>query len=105
MQAYAAITFFVIALGLYAWTPHRRQPGDVVGVGLMAAGSAIFLTEFWRDPEGRGSMLHGAIDMPQAVAVALVLVGALFLRERTRPSGDGEKAAHERALAIEVTHE
>ena len=50
-------------------------------------------------------MLHGAIDVPQAVAVALVLVGALFLRERTRPSGDGEKAAHERALAIEVTHE
>ena len=33
VQAYAAIAFFVIALGLYAWTPHRRQPGDVVGAG------------------------------------------------------------------------
>jgi hypothetical protein len=41
----------------------------------------------WRDPEGRGLVLRGApnlpqIDGPQIAAVAMVLAGALLLRER-----------------------
>lgn len=105
VQAYAAVGFLVIAIVLYAWTSRRRQSGDVVGIGLMAAGATIFLTEFWRAPEGRGSMLHDAINVPQVFAVALVLAGALILRQRGKPGGDGERGAGERALDIEVTHE
>ena len=48
----------------------------------MGAGVAIFLTELWRDPEGRGCAVHGALDGPQIAAVAMVLAGALVLRER-----------------------
>jgi phosphatidylglycerol:prolipoprotein diacylglycerol transferase len=48
----------------------------------MGTGVAIFITELWRDPEGRGSVLQGAIDGPQIAAVVLVLAGALVLRER-----------------------
>jgi hypothetical protein len=49
---------------------------------------AIFITEFWRDPEGRGAMLGGALNGPQAAAVALVLVGGLVLLERNGPVED-----------------
>ena len=48
----------------------------------MGTGVAIYMTELWRDPEGRGSILQGAIDGPQIAAVMLVLAGALVLRER-----------------------
>ena len=51
--------------------PHRRRGRPVPdGPGL-----AIYLTEMWRDPEGRGSLLHGALDGPQIAAVLLVLAG------------------------------
>lgn len=105
VQAYAAMALFATAVGLYVWTPRLRQPGDVAGIGLMAVGAAIFFTELCRDPEGRGSMLQGAIDVPQAVAVGLVLVGALILRERKSPSVDGQKGADERVPDAEVAHE
>jgi len=55
------------------------------------------MTELWRDPEGRGTILHGAIDGPQIAAVAMVLAGAFVLRERkatsqtiAQPSQDSE---------------
>jgi len=35
-----------------------------------------------RDPEGRGSILRGALDGPQAVAVLLVVAGGFVLLER-----------------------
>jgi hypothetical protein len=40
------------------------------------------ITEFWRDPEGRGVVLGGALDGPQVAAIVMVLAGALVLRER-----------------------
>ena len=48
----------------------------------MGLGAVIYMTEIWRDPEGRGLILHGALDGPQIVAVLFVLAGALILRER-----------------------
>jgi phosphatidylglycerol:prolipoprotein diacylglycerol transferase len=42
----------------------------------------IFFTEMFRDREGRGAVLHGALDYPQIAAVVTVLAGALLLRER-----------------------
>lgn len=82
VQAYAALAFLALAIFLFVWLPARRQPGDVAGLWLMGAGVAIYITEIWRDPEGRGVIFNGALDGPQIGAIALVLLGALVLLER-----------------------
>lgn len=81
VQAYAALAFLALALALFVWLPTGRRTGDVAGLGLTGAGVAIYITEFWRDPEGRGSSFQGALDGPQIAAVLLVIAGALVLRE------------------------
>ncbi len=85
VQAYAALAYATLALLLLVFLPIRRQPGDVAGVALLGFGVSVYVTEFWRDPEGRGQLFHGALDGPQAVAVLLVLLGAWLLRERRPP--------------------
>lgn len=82
VQAYAAMAFLALAALLYVWLPLQRRPGDGAGLWLLGAGVAIYMTELWRDPAGRGAMFHGALDGPQIAAVLLVLAGALVLRER-----------------------
>ena len=86
VQAYAALAFLALGVLLFVWLPLQRRQGDVAGLWLMGTGVAIYITELWRDPEGRGSVLQGAIDGPQIAAVVLVLAGALVLRERKRVS-------------------
>lgn len=105
VQVYAASAFFAIAAGLFFWMQHRRQNGDVAGIGLMAAGATIYFTEFWRDPEGRGSIFDGAIDMPQIAAVVLVLAGAFVLRECKATRPPTENAAQQPATEVELQHE
>ena len=83
VQLYAALAFLTLALLLFVWLPLERRKGDVAGIGLMSAGFAIYITELWRDPEGRGSLLHDALDGPQIAAILLVIAGALVLRERS----------------------
>ena len=85
VQVYAALAYLTIGIALLILLPMRRQAGDVAGLGMMAAGAALFMTELVRDPEGRGTMLGGALDGPQMAAVAIVLLGALALRERKAP--------------------
>jgi len=82
VQAYAALAFLTLSMFLLVWLPGRRQPGDVAGLGLQGGGVAIFVSEFWRDPEGRGAVFGGALDWPQVAAVLLVLAGGLALLER-----------------------
>jgi phosphatidylglycerol:prolipoprotein diacylglycerol transferase len=82
VQAYAAIAFLTLSLLLLVILPARRQPGDAAGIALIGAAVVIYITEIWRDWEGRGSMLHGAIDGPQIAAILMLLAGALLLRER-----------------------
>jgi phosphatidylglycerol:prolipoprotein diacylglycerol transferase len=82
VQAYAAFAFLAVSVCLVIWLPHRRQSGDIAGACLMATGAVVYFTEFWRDSEGRGAWLSGALDGPQVAAIALVLVGALMLRQR-----------------------
>jgi phosphatidylglycerol---prolipoprotein diacylglyceryl transferase len=89
VQAYAAIAFLAIALALFFWQPKAHRAGDLAGLWLMAAGVAVYMTEFWRDPEGRGSILHGMFDWPQIAAVAMVLAGAWILRERKPTQAPG----------------
>ena len=84
VQAYAALAFLALAVLLLVWLPAERRKGDVAGLGLMGSGLAIYITELWRDPEGRGSLLHGALDGPQIAAVLLVVArGAGAARVQT----------------------
>jgi phosphatidylglycerol---prolipoprotein diacylglyceryl transferase len=84
VQAYAALAFLTISLSLLVWLPYRRQQGDIAGLWLVGTGVAVYITELWRDSEGRGAILGGVLDGPQLAAIALVLAGALVLLERKR---------------------
>ena len=92
VQAYAALVFLTLSFFLLVWLPARRQQGDVAGLGLLGTGVTVYITELWRDPEGRGAVLGGALDGPQVAAIVLVLAGALVLLERkvTRTNNEGE---------------
>lgn len=99
VQAYAALAFLALAVFIFLWMPALQQSGDAAGVCLLGVGAIVFLTELWRDPEGRGLMANGAVDAPQIAAVLLVLAGGFLLRKRPgaaalRP-GAGEKTVHE----------
>jgi hypothetical protein len=57
---------------------------------LLGAGVVVFMTELWRDPEGRGALLGGVVNGPQAAAVVLVIAGGLMLLERKGRSRKNE---------------
>jgi phosphatidylglycerol:prolipoprotein diacylglycerol transferase len=82
VQAYAALALLTLSILLVVWLLARRQQGDVAGLGLLGAGISIFVTELWRDPEGRGAVLGGALDGPQVAAILMVLAGGLVMLER-----------------------
>ena len=82
VQAYAALGFLALSILLLIWLPYRRQPGDAAGLLLLGSGVAVFITEFWRDSEGRGALLSGVLNGPQCAAILLVVVGGLVLLER-----------------------
>jgi phosphatidylglycerol:prolipoprotein diacylglycerol transferase len=88
VQAYAAIGYLTLAVLLLVLLPARRQHGDIAGICLMGLGAVIYITEIWRDTEGRGLFFNGALDGPQIIAVVFVLFGAFILRERKRPIED-----------------
>ncbi|HUX28366.1 MAG TPA: prolipoprotein diacylglyceryl transferase family protein [Terracidiphilus sp.] len=90
VQAYAALAFLVLSIFLLLWLPFRRQQGDVAGLWLLGMGVAVYLTELWRDPVGRGSLLNGALDGPQVAALLLVVAAGLVLLERKRPDKRNE---------------
>jgi phosphatidylglycerol---prolipoprotein diacylglyceryl transferase len=90
VQAYAALAFLAITIFLLLWLPYRHQSGDLAGLFLLGAGVTIFVTEFWRDPEGRGALLGSALNGPQAAAVALVVTGGVVLLERKAAKANNE---------------
>jgi phosphatidylglycerol---prolipoprotein diacylglyceryl transferase len=81
VQAYAALCFFAVAIGVQICLPCRRQNGDLAGLFLMATGVVMYVTEFWRDPIGRGALFKGILKAPQAAGIVLVIAGALLLLE------------------------
>jgi phosphatidylglycerol---prolipoprotein diacylglyceryl transferase len=97
VQADAALAFLALALLLFFWPTRLRRPGDLAGIALMGMGAIIFITETWRDPEGRGLVLHGVLDGPQIAALVLVLIAALVLIERKGPSVVSNDVAHAEA--------
>lgn len=82
VQAYAAAAFLVSALLLLLSLRHRRQGGETAGLAFLLLGASAYFTEFLRDPEGRGSVFHGALDGPQVAAIVCVLLGGLVLLRR-----------------------
>jgi phosphatidylglycerol:prolipoprotein diacylglycerol transferase len=94
VQAYAALLYFTLAIFILVWRTATRQQGDLAGIWLMGTGVIVFITELWRDPEGRGVMLNGALDGPQVAAIILVLGGAFMLRER-KVTGAESGASHD----------
>jgi phosphatidylglycerol:prolipoprotein diacylglycerol transferase len=102
VQAYAAFAFLAITIALLLWVPRRRQQGEVAGIGLLCTGPAIYFTEFWRDPEGRGDIFNGAPDGPQVAAIVLVLIGALALRQRENSRITASAAPNQSAEAQHV---
>jgi phosphatidylglycerol:prolipoprotein diacylglycerol transferase len=108
VQAYAALAYLTLAVLLLIWLPVRRQQGDVAGLWLMATGVIVYMTELCRDPEGRGALLGGVLDGPQAAAVLLVLAGALALLERKAsrlPGGDAAAATSPQSLSRDTKNE
>jgi len=93
VQVYAALAFLALAVLLYVWLPFQRRQGDSAGFALMGTGIAIYFTEIWRDPAGRGSLFRGALDGPQIAAVLLVLAAGLALREGKAATRNGSPAA------------
>lgn len=100
VQAYVAACFFALALVLLLLLPRRRQHGDLAGMFLMATGVILFITEFWRDPIGRGAILGGMLKGPQLVGIVTLLAGALLLLERKSE----RIAALEPAPDVQVEH-
>jgi phosphatidylglycerol:prolipoprotein diacylglycerol transferase len=93
VQAYEGLAFLTLSLLLLVGLPVRRRAGDVAGLGLVGLGVAVYVTEIWRDWEGRGVLFGGALDGPQVAAILFVLAGALVLMERKGRSA-GNEASH-----------
>jgi phosphatidylglycerol:prolipoprotein diacylglycerol transferase len=93
VQAYAALAFLTVGTLLLVWLPARRREGDIAGLCLMGMGAAIYLTELWSDPEGRGEILKGALDGPQIAAVLMVIVGAWILLERNKSESASQQVS------------
>jgi hypothetical protein len=70
----------------------------------MGSGIVIYITEFWRDWEGRGDLFHGVIDGPQAISIFLVIAGAVILRARASLT-IAIDAQHEVHVPTEATHD
>jgi phosphatidylglycerol:prolipoprotein diacylglycerol transferase len=102
VQAYAALAFLTLSIFLLVWLPERRRQGDAAGLWLLGAGVAIYITELWRDTEGRGRLLNGALDGPQAAAIFFVLAGAFVLMERRRSAAQLER--REPSQGTEANH-
>jgi phosphatidylglycerol:prolipoprotein diacylglycerol transferase len=105
VQAYAALAFLTLAILLLVLLPARRRQGDIAGVCLMGMGAAIYLTELWRAPMGRGAILHGAIDGPQIAAIVMVILGALILLERKKSESASQHVGESAEVASHPFHD
>jgi len=92
VQAYAALGALLLAAITCGWLylPVRRS-GDVAGVWLAGGGVLLFVTEIFRDWEGRGSLLGGSVNIPQLAGVAMVLSGGAVLMKWRGHAGAARK--------------
>ena len=57
-------------------------------------GVLLFVTEVFRDWEGRGVVLGGLVDIPQLVGLGMVLFGGFVLLDWRRASETARKASN-----------
>ena len=81
VQAYAAAGSLIVGLATLALLSRSWRTGDITGAWLIANGALLFLTELFRDWEGRGVLLRGSVDAEQLLALGMVLVGGLVLTD------------------------
>jgi hypothetical protein len=81
VQAYAALAFSRSRCFCFLFCRRAAAQATSPGIFLLGAGVSIYITELWRDPEGRGSFFGGALDGPQLAAVVFVFIGAAVLLE------------------------
>jgi len=97
VQAYAAIGALALtaitAAVTFGWLRWLRRGGDAAGVWLIGAGALLFVTELFRDWEGRGVLFSGAVDIPQLVGLGLVLCGGAVLVDWRPRTGTAGKAS------------
>ena len=79
VQAYAALGALLLACVCFGWMFLARRRGDVAGIWLLGAGSLLFVSEMYRDWEGRGVLFGGRVDIPQLVGLGLIVCGGLVL--------------------------
>jgi phosphatidylglycerol:prolipoprotein diacylglycerol transferase len=84
VQAYAAVGALLLAGIVFAWLFLPRHNGDVAGVWLTGGGALLFVTEIFRDWDGRGVVFGGLVDIPQLVGLGMVLCGGLVLLDWRR---------------------
>lgn len=91
VQAYASIGALLLAAIVFASLRLSRRAGDAAGIWLFGTGILLFLTENYRDWEGRGVLPGGFIDVPQLVGLGLVLCGgAVLFNWHRSPARDGK---------------
>jgi phosphatidylglycerol:prolipoprotein diacylglycerol transferase len=79
VQAYAAAGALALAAICLVWLRLPRRTGDVAGVWLLGSGVLLFVTELFRDWEGRGIIFGGITDIPQLVGLGCVVLGGIVL--------------------------
>jgi phosphatidylglycerol:prolipoprotein diacylglycerol transferase len=79
VQLYEA-AFNLANYALLAWLYRRRPaPGTVLATYLMTYGVGRFCIELFRGDADRGFVLGGMLSTSQAIAIAMVVVGAVLL--------------------------
>ena len=99
VQAYAALGALLLAAICFSWMFLARRQGDVAGIWLLGAGSLLFVTEMYRDWEGRGVLLAGRMDIPQLVGLGMVVCGGLLLWD-WRAASIPETSSPERGMHV-----
>jgi phosphatidylglycerol:prolipoprotein diacylglycerol transferase len=79
VQAYASVGALLVTVACLLALRMRRRMGDVGGVWLIGIGALFFVTEIFRDWEGRGAVFGGIVDIPQLVGLGMVLLGGAVL--------------------------
>jgi phosphatidylglycerol:prolipoprotein diacylglycerol transferase len=76
---YAAIAASLLTLLLLRQLPHRRDPGDIVAIALIATGIVQFLLTFFRQPYPYTNTGAAFLDPIQWIALGMIVLADVIL--------------------------